>query len=193
MFQAQYFNFQNIFYHVYFFFKGIGLVDEVNGHLVFTGGQYVFFIELLFVFISVFLTFMAIDFFHRLVIVRREEEVEMMEKLLNNLPSEEVKNQRWSEIEELISLPNESDWKLAIIEADKMLDDLLGSLGYQGMSIGDKLQSIEKGDMQSLDDAWEAHKYRNKIAHESGFVVTQHEAKNMIGRYENVFKEYRYI
>jgi len=193
MFQAKYFNFENIFYQVYLFLKWIGLVDQVDGKIVFSGQRYVFYIELLFIFISVFLTFMIIDFLHRLFIVRREEEAETLEKILNNLPAEEAKNERWSMIEELISLPSESDWKLAIIEADKMLDDLLSSLGYKGATIGDKLQVIEKGDMQSLDDAWEAHKYRNKIAHETGFTVTLHEAKNMIGRYANVFREYHYI
>jgi hypothetical protein len=58
------------------------------------------------------------------------------------------------------------------------LDDLLNKLGYRGESIGEKLKRVAKGDMKSLNDAWEAHKVRNQIAHEGSSVnLSHHEAK----------------
>ena len=193
MFQPNYFNLEYVFYQIYLFLQKIGLIATIDGEVVFTGEKYIYFFKALSIFISVFLTFMIVDFFHRLLVVRREEQAKMLETVLKNLPSEEKKNIRWEEVQRLIISENESDLKLAVIEADKMLDELLTVLGYQGMTIGDKLLAVEKGDMQSLDDAWEAHKFRNKIAHETGFQVTQREARRIISLYAKVFQEYRYI
>ncbi len=100
---------------------------------------------------------------------------------------------RWENTMKHIESHNENDWKQAIIDADIILDDLLTKMGYRGESIGEKLKRVAKGDMKSLDDAWEAHKVRNEIAHTPGFVLNQYEAKQTIGRYRKVFEEFYYI
>ncbi len=80
------------------------------------------------------------------------------------------------------------------MEADIILEDLLTKMGYGGDSIGEKLKKVAKGDMKTLDEAWEAHKVRNQIAHEgSNFTLNHHEAKNVIGMYRKVFEEFYYI
>ncbi|MEA2715544.1 MAG: hypothetical protein QOG91_572 [Candidatus Parcubacteria bacterium] len=101
---------------------------------------------------------------------------------------------RWENALKHIESPNGSDWKQAIIEADIILDDLLTKMGYRGESVGEKLKRVEPGDMKSLNDAWEAHKVRNQIAHEgSGFELTQYTAKQVIHMYKKVFVEFYYI
>ena len=89
---------------------------------------------------------------------------------------------------------NESDWRLAVLEADVLLDEMVTGMGYHGDSLGEKLKGIEKSDFLTLDEAWEAHTVRNKIAHEgASFVLTEREAKRIGKLYENVFKEFHYI
>ncbi len=100
---------------------------------------------------------------------------------------------RWDSATKHINSENQNDWKQAIIEADIILDDLLDKLGYRGESIGEKLKRVAKGDMQSLNEAWEAHKVRNQIAHEPSFTLTHHDAKNVIAMYRKVFEEFYYI
>jgi hypothetical protein len=168
-------------------------LDISNGGIVITGDQYVFYLKLLLVFISVFSTFLIVDFLYRIFAIRKEEVTWELDQILKHIPAEENENKRWLTVERLMGSGSESDWKLAIIEADKMLDELLTVLGYQGESLGDRLLSVEKGDMLSLDDAWEAHKYRNKIAHETDFHVPEREAKRIIGLYTKVFREYKFI
>ena len=86
---------------------------------------------------------------------------------------------------------NPNDWKLAIIEADIILDQTLKERGYAGNSLGERLRSITPRQLASIDDAWEAHKIRNKIAHEGAdFVVTKRIAEGTIARYMNVFREF---
>lgn len=101
---------------------------------------------------------------------------------------------RWQNATKHIASDNPNDWKQAIIEADIILDDLLTKMGYRGESIGEKLKRVATGDMKSLNEAWEAHKVRNQIAHEgSNFTLNHHEAKNVIGMYRKVFEEFYYI
>ncbi len=84
-----------------------------------------------------------------------------------------------------------NDWKLAIIEADIILDDLLKTRGYAGSTLGERLRSITPSQLESLDDAWEAHKVRNRIAHDGAdFVLTKRLAQETIVRYQKVFKEF---
>ena len=105
-----------------------------------------------------------------------------------------VLSDRWDRIKKFVTSENSSDWRQAILEADIMLEDVLTSLGYQGEGIGEKLKRVEKGDMKSLRDAWDAHLVRNRIAHDGEqFSLTQHEALRVINMYKKVFEEFYYI
>lgn len=82
------------------------------------------------------------------------------------------------------------DWKLAIIEADIILDTALKEHGYAGTSLGERLRGITPSQLSSIDDAWEAHKVRNQIAHQgSDFILTRRIASETIARYRRVFAE----
>lgn len=112
-----------------------------------------------------------------------EKEVEAMKK-----------NERWEVILGHIESENSNDWRLAILEADIMLGDMLDKLSYRGESIGEQLKGVDKSDFTTIDDAWEAHKVRNLIAHEgANFTIPDREAKRIIGLYKNVFEEFNFI
>lgn len=102
--------------------------------------------------------------------------------------------EHWQKILEKLESTNPNDWKAGILEADTILDDLVKRMGYDGENLGERMKNIEKSDFTTLDDAWEAHKIRNRIAHgSSDFVLTQREAKRAIDMYQKVFEEFQYI
>lgn len=104
------------------------------------------------------------------------------------------KNMRWEHVTELIASENPGDWRVAIMEADIMLDALLASMGHEGESVGERLKRVEKSDFQSLDAAWEAHKVRNRVAHHgSDFILTHREAKRIIDLYRQALAEFDVI
>lgn len=106
----------------------------------------------------------------------------------------EKENEKWKRVYEHTMSNNSSDWRLAIIEADVMLEELLRTLGYQGEGVGEMLKSIDKSDMLTLDNAWEGHKVRNRIAHAGGeFQLTERETRRVIGLFETVFREFHLI
>ena len=101
---------------------------------------------------------------------------------------------RWQHIEALVAGRSPSEWREAIIEADIMLDDSLARRGYTGAGVGEKLMQVERTDLATLNDAWEAHKVRNQIAHEgSSFELTADFARRTVAHYEAVFRELKVI
>lgn len=104
------------------------------------------------------------------------------------------KNERWSQTLSYLFSQHGSDWKLAIIEADSMLEDLMDQMGFEGENLGDKLKSANQDNFPNLTIAWEVHTIRNRIAHEGlAFELSQHEAKRVIALYEQIFHSYGYI
>jgi len=104
------------------------------------------------------------------------------------------KNERWSKTLSYLFSQHASDWKLAIIEADSMLEGLMEQLGFRGETLGDRLKLANQENFPNLTIAWEVHTVRNRIAHEGlAFELSQHEAKRVIALYERIFHEYGYI
>lgn len=112
------------------------------------------------------------------------EEIEAKEKMV-----------QWQVVLNHINSESPAEWKLAILEADNMLDSILESEGYRGETIGEKLKVVEPGDLASYNEAWEAHKVRNQIAHEGAATMdfSKKMARDTIGKFEKVFKELGYI
>lgn len=107
---------------------------------------------------------------------------------------EDGRNPRWKHVEDLLISPSPSDWRLAIIEADSILEGLLGDRGIPGAKLGEQLKNMTPGDLSTLQMAWSAHLVRNRIAHEgSEFELTEREAQKTISLYEMVFKELGFI
>ncbi len=117
----------------------------------------------------------------------REEEARWAQKYGGVV----TKNSRWSEIQHHIVENDPHAWKIALIEADIMLEEILNNAGYVGATIGEKLKSANSTSFSTLEDAWEAHKVRNQIAHEGGdFVLTKKVAQETLTRFERVFREF---
>ncbi len=118
------------------------------------------------------------------------EAREEMERLYNEYYRGGPKNNRLEDMLKHIDSDSPNDWKLSIIEADIILDEALKTAGYAGNSLGERLKSISTNQLQSLDDAWQAHKVRNQIAHAgSDFVLTHKLAQDTIKQYRRVFHE----
>ncbi len=130
---------------------------------------------------------------YQIIKLRREERADLRRMLEEVRGAKPEVNDDWLKILAHLSSTNPSDWKLAIIEADKMLDDLVKTMGYDGDSLGERLKRVEPSDFNTLSAAWSAHKVRNRIAHESGYELTEREARIAISNYQQVFEEFKVI
>ena len=97
---------------------------------------------------------------------------------------------RWDDIFELSNTGNESDWRRAILEADIMLSDALRSHGYEGPTVADQLRMANPIQMTTLNMAWNAHKMRNRVAHEGERMqLSERDVRATIDEYRRVFEE----
>ena len=102
---------------------------------------------------------------------------------------------KWQQVQSHAESANSHEWRLAILEADIMLDELVfDRFGDLGDTLGERLKRIARGDFQTIDKAWEAHRIRNTIAHEgSSFQLSERDLRHVLKLYEDVFNEFQYI
>ena len=121
-----------------------------------------------------------------------DKKRDMVVDVAENSPS--LQSQKWERVLAHANSQNPAEWRLSILEADVMLDDMMQHIGFHGDTLGERLKNAPKGDFKTINIAWEAHKIRNAIAHEgSDFLLSQRESKRIIGLYETVFKEFSYV
>jgi len=96
---------------------------------------------------------------------------------------------RWEKIKNRLDSNNPSQYKVAIIEADVVADEMLSGIGYKGANMAEKLEQVG---IAHLDDHLEAlkgaHEIRNRIVHEENFQVDERLAKAVLGIYENFLR-----
>jgi len=126
----------------------------------------------------------------------RQSEWAGFRKVQHTVSSEDVPRTqlRWRRVLDHASSDDEHKWRLAILEADIMLNELLDLQGYKGETMVDKMKQVTRVRFNTIDDAWEAHKIRNRVAHEGAEKhLTEHEKNYVIALYQRVFKEFGFI
>ncbi|MBI4139149.1 hypothetical protein HY479_03300 [Candidatus Uhrbacteria bacterium] len=98
---------------------------------------------------------------------------------------QEVKS-RWENIRNT-SRQGTMGAKLAILEADALLDAALKSMTMPGESLAERLR-VARYKYPKLNKVWWAHKLRNQLVHESSFQVGSRQAKQALDEFERALK-----
>lgn len=102
-------------------------------------------------------------------------------------------DKKWQIVVKRMAKGDEANVKLAIIEADKLLDIVLQHMNLGGKDMGERLEKITSVQLSNVDDVWLAHKVRNRIVHEPEHHLTRSEAESAIAAYEKAFKEWQIL
>lgn len=95
---------------------------------------------------------------------------------------------RWLSIEQSIARDNEASLHMAIINADKLVDQALRDKGITGQTMGDRLKA-SKASFTQLDALWGAHKLRNKIAHEPNVAIGYDQTRQALASFKRALKD----
>ncbi|NTV40931.1 MAG: hypothetical protein HGA61_01515 [Candidatus Moranbacteria bacterium] len=108
--------------------------------------------------------------------------------------SKKKMRKRWNAIKDRLKSDNVSQYKVAIIEADAVVEEFLGGIGYGGENMSQRLEQV--GEMH-LDDQREnlaeVHKLRNRIIHEADFEINKETAKDALEVYENFLQYMQFL
>lgn len=95
---------------------------------------------------------------------------------------------RWKNVLKRLETANEEEYKLAVLEADTMLDQALKRMGFAGDTLADRLQKVSTGIISNLPEVHEASRIRNNIVHDPNYRLTLSEARRIIEIYETAFQ-----
>lgn len=119
----------------------------------------------------------------------KEEVTELKAELAPPKETVTAHDNRWQEIKNHVNSFKESEWKFAVIEADKLVDDVLKSAGFAGESMGEQLMLIKPDQLLNLQYLWDAHKLRNLLVHDASYQITHRQAIWAVEAFENVLRE----
>jgi hypothetical protein len=142
----------------------------------------------------VIIIFSLVRMYEIQVFDKEEVEHEINHALAKDKERDRLLNPQWKYVLTLIESPNESDWRIAIIEADTMMEEALKERGLVGNNMSELLEEAKTNGYPSIQNAWDAHLVRNKIAHEGqNFIISQVEGRRVIKLYQNVFEDLEVI
>ncbi len=96
----------------------------------------------------------------------------------------------WKEIQGLAKQGSAAGRKLAIIEADKLLDHALKTVGFPGETMADRLK-VAQYQHPKIKDVWTAHKWRNQLVHEQNFHLNDRQTHEALRAFEAVLRSLR--
>jgi len=95
----------------------------------------------------------------------------------------------WNKIMKRLETGIESEYKLAILEADGVLDNTLKRMGFRGETLGERLGNLTSATLPNIEDIERVHKIRNNIVHDPSYKVSLNEAKEILAVYEQALRD----
>lgn len=95
---------------------------------------------------------------------------------------------RWEKIQKRVQIGTESEYKLAIIEADDFLNDVLEERGFEGTTLEERIKQVEDFQVPNVQEILEAHQIRNSIVYDPDYRLEPERAKKILEIYERNIK-----
>lgn len=96
----------------------------------------------------------------------------------------------WEKITGRLEKGTEDEAKLAILEADEILNETLSKMGYtKEETLGEKLDKVTPDTISNLGEILEAHKIRNNIIHDPDYRLNLIEAQKIISIYGKALRD----
>lgn len=95
---------------------------------------------------------------------------------------------QWAKVLKRLETGKEADYKLAVIEADGLLNDILKKMGYKGETMAKILEQLDATILPNIEQIWKVHKIRNNVVHDPDYELSLEDARKVLGIYEKTFR-----
>lgn len=96
---------------------------------------------------------------------------------------------QWTKVLKRLDTGKEADYKLAIIEADGLLNDILKKIGYNGKTMAKILEQLDVTILPNIEQVWKVHKIRNNVVHDPDYELRLEQAREALEIYEKTFRD----
>jgi hypothetical protein len=93
---------------------------------------------------------------------------------------------QWSEL--LARVKTNDGMAIAIIDADKLLDDVLKKRHFKGKTMGERLVSAQR-QLSDNDAVWYAHKLRNRLVHETNVRLKKRDVQKALAGFRQGLRD----
>lgn len=97
-------------------------------------------------------------------------------------------NKRWAKLVKKAQVGNEDDVKLAVIEADDFLYQVMEEAGLEGDNFEQFLENARKKVTLNVNSIMEAHAIRNSIVYNPDYRLEAEKGRKLLSDYENAIK-----
>lgn len=122
---------------------------------------------------------------------------EKIEHFIDVLGAKDISKRRtlraWKQIQKRLKTGELNQLKLAVLEADRILYEILKMIDYQGKTFDEILEKITEIQLSNIKEIRLIHKLRHRIATEPDFYLSQNEAEMAIEIYKKAFQELKLI
>ena len=94
----------------------------------------------------------------------------------------------WLTIQHSLEQHNAASWQLAVMNADKLLDQALRERHVRGKTMGERMKAADK-QWHNANQLWAAHKVRNQLAHETNATITYDTAVRSLAAFRQGLKD----
>lgn len=95
----------------------------------------------------------------------------------------------WLRVKARLDTGMESEYKLAVIEADAMLDEILKGMAVAGASLSERLERVTVASLSNIEEVRQAHATRNNIVHDPNYRLSLDESKKTIEIFEKALTD----
>ena len=95
----------------------------------------------------------------------------------------------WKQILKRLQTNDQVQWKLAVLECDRILDDIIKASGFRGLTVHDRFKQITPDVLPNIEEIREAHKIRDRVTREPDFQLTRDLAAGIVAIYKKSFLE----
>lgn len=95
-------------------------------------------------------------------------------------------NDKWQELQKLCS--DKATWSLALINADKLLDEALKRRHFKGKTMGERLVAAQR-ELTNNDGVWFGHKLRNRLVHETNVKLRKRDVQDALVGFRQALKD----
>jgi len=97
---------------------------------------------------------------------------------------------QWVKISKRLEPGKAEDYKMSLIEADSLLDDVLKRMGFKGENMKERLeQAAAAKTLSDIENIQKAHKLRNNIVHDPDYNLSLDKTKETLQAYEKAFRD----
>lgn len=96
--------------------------------------------------------------------------------------------ERWKRIMRRLESANVTEYKLAVIETDLLLDETLKRMRLAGQNVDERLEKVTPFMVENLEELRQAHQVRNSVVYDPDYQLPLGEARRVLLVYQKAFE-----